>query len=90
MIFAFHNSGDSVSISSHPFSNFSYEGMGNLGSATPRYTFTWDIEQVLKHDKLALNLLSLKFAMLLVLAAPNSGLEIKSLDKKYLARSEAI
>ena len=54
-----------------------------------------DIEQVLKHisglppnNKLSLKLLSLKLAMLLVLAAMNRGSEIKNADTIFLAKSK--
>ena len=71
------------------------KGIGNLRPPTPRYNFIWDIEQVLKHisslppiNKLSLKLLSLKLAMLLVLAATNRGSEIENLDTKFLAYSK--
>ena len=66
--------------------------IGNSRPPTPRYNFTWDIEQVLKHisslppnNKLSLKHLSLKLVMLLVLAATNRESEIKNLDTKFLS-----
>ena len=71
------------------------KGIGYSRPPTPRYDFIWDIEQVLKHissllpnNKLSLKLLSMKLAMLLVLAATNRGSEIKSLDAKFLGKSK--
>ena len=70
---AFHNNEDSFPTIRHLSVTSFMKEMGNLRRPTPRYNFTWGIEQVFKHGKLGLKLLSLKLAMLLVLAAKNRG-----------------
>ena len=82
---AFHENGNSVPTGKHPLVTSLKKGIGNLCPLLLNITlFEMDIEQVLKHsrlppnNKLSLKLLSLKLAMLLVLAATNRGSEINT------------
>ena len=48
-ISAFHENGNSVPTGRHSLVTSLMKGIGNLRPPTPRYNFTWDLEQVLKH-----------------------------------------
>ena len=93
---AFHENGNSVPTGKHPLVSSLKKGIGNSCPRLLNITlFEMDIEQVLKHisrlppnNKLSLKLLSLKLAMLLVLAAMNRGSEIKNVDTIFLAKSK--
>ena len=69
-------------------------GIFNKNLPKPRYTFVWDVEQVLVYleklpgnNELSDRLLTLKLTMLLALTSASRCSEIKYLDIRYISRS---
>lgn len=93
-ISAYHDPLDNVPVGQHPKVSALMTGIFNQRPPKPRYSFVWDVEQVLTYlgqlpgnDQLSDRLLTLKLTMLLALASACRCSELKCLDIRYMTKS---
>ena len=93
---AYHDSFDGFPIGQHPRVKSLMTGIFNNRPSQPRYTFIWDVEQVLNYvralkpnEELSNKDLTLKTTILLALTAASRSSELKFLSIQYMIRSES-
>ena len=81
---------DSFRVGAHPLVTQLLKGISQLRPPVPKYSYTWNVSEVLdfikslgKNEKLNLKLLSFKLAMLLSLTAPDRSSDLVKRDLRY-------
>ena len=93
-ISAYHDPIGNVPVGQHPQVSALMTGIFNQRPPKPRYSFVWDVEQVLTYldqlpsnDRLSDRLLTLRLTMLLALASACRCSELKCLDIRYMTKT---
>ena len=93
-ISAFHSPIDGIPVGQHKIVCQLMLGVANKRPPQPRYTFTWDVQQVLDYlmtlpcnDELSLKDLTIKTTGLLALSQINRGSELKYLNLNFMTEN---